>query len=66
MKIYFLKSFSEFDKNESKIIIKYIEYKIAKNNGFLFKSRPFPDKASLISLYYLCILVIKRLRNHLL
>ena len=32
--------------------IKYIENKISKNIGLLFKARPFLNKKSLLSLYY--------------
>ena len=41
------------DENLSwKTHIKYIENKISKNIGILFKARPFLNKKSLLSLYY--------------
>ena len=41
------------DENQSwKAHIKYIENKISKNIGILFKARPFLNKKSLLSLYY--------------
>ena len=44
------------DENLSwKTHIKYIENKISKNIGILFKARPFLNKNSLLSLYYLYI-----------
>ena len=44
------------DENLSwKTHIKYIENKISKNIGILFKARPFLNKKSLLSLYYLYI-----------
>ena len=44
------------DENLSwKTNIKYIENKISKNIGILFKARPFLNKKSLLSLYYLYV-----------
>ena len=41
------------DENLSrKTLIKYIENKISKNSGILFKARSFLNKKSLLSLYY--------------
>ena len=44
------------DKNSArKLHIKYIENKIEKHIGLLFKAKPFLNKESILSLYYLYI-----------
>ena len=35
--------------------IKYLENKIAKNIGLVYRAKPFLDKKSLLALYYSCI-----------
>ena len=35
--------------------MKYLENKIAKNIGLMYRAKPFSDKESLLALYYYCI-----------
>ena len=45
-----------FDQNLlRKEHIKYLESKIAKNIGLMYRAKPFLDKESLLELYYSCI-----------